>query len=348
MAEAVKTRADASGSEDAAASAGLDAGAPQDVRVDVTSIEKQLAELWRAEKSDKNTAITKAALWNVVAHTWSSQEHARAAEVLAKASALVPQRTIVVEADPRGDAGIASWISANCHLIGGGQQVCSEEISIVASGEQVHHVAPLVSALLLPDMPVAVWWVGDLPDAQHEYAETLLEPADRLIVDSAHFSGAADLDLVLRIAEQTTTAPADLNWARIEEWRAATASLFDPPAMRERLTAIKSVRVTGARFQALLYAGWLVAQSGHEPTIEFASEDGEEGIRSVELHFDDVPPAMIRRDHAHGAVIASGTVDCVARSLAHDTEDLIVRLLKRPEADRVFLKALKVARRLAS
>lgn len=316
------------------------------VTADVASIEKQLAELWRAEKQDKDGAITKAALWNVVAHTWSSQEHARAAEVLAKASAAVPQRTIVVEADPRGDASIASWISANCHLTGGGQ-VCSEEIAIVASGEQVHHVAPLVSALLLPDMPVAVWWLGDLPDSHHEYAETLLEHADRLIVDSSHFSGAPDYELVLRIAEQTTTAPADLNWARIEEWRAATASLFDPPAMRERLTAIQRVRVTGSRSEGLLYAAWLIAQSGHEPAIEL--EDGEGGIRGIEIHFDDATaPAIIRRDHAHGAVIASGSLDCVARPLAHDTEDLIVRLLKRPEADRVYLKALKIARRLAA
>ncbi|HYH07836.1 MAG TPA: glucose-6-phosphate dehydrogenase assembly protein OpcA [Thermoanaerobaculia bacterium] len=333
----------------------------QDVRVDVASIEKQLAELWRAEKSEKDGAITRAALWNVVAHTWSSQQHAHAAEVLAKASASVPQRTIVVEADPRGDAGIASWISANCHLIGGGRQVCSEEIAIVASGEQVHHVAPLVNALLLPDMPVAVWWLGDLPDAHHEYAETLLEPADRLIVDSSHFSGAPDLDLVLRIAEQTTTAPADLNWARIEEWRAATASLFDPPSMRNWLQAIRGVRVSsggdasfGASSEGLLYVAWLTAQSGVEVQFELASAGGENGIRSIELRFEDGSLATVRRDHGSGAVIASAegnetpSLDCVTRSLAHDTDDLIVRLLKRPEADRVYLKALKVARRLAA
>jgi glucose-6-phosphate dehydrogenase assembly protein OpcA len=139
----------------------------------------------------------------------------------------VPQRTIVIQADPRGDDGMSSWISANCHLIGGGRQVCSEEVSIAASGDRVDHVPPLVSALLLPDMPVAVWWIGDLP-RELRYAELLLDPADRLIFDSAHFDGREDLDFVARIAENTTTAPADLNWARIEEWRAATAGLFDP------------------------------------------------------------------------------------------------------------------------
>ena len=331
-----------------------------DLRVDVASIEKQLAGLWRAEKQDGEKAVTKAALWNVVAHTWSSEQHTHATEILARASASVPQRTIVVQADPEGSANIASWISANCHLIGGGRQVCSEEVSIVASGDHVDHVPPLVSALLLPDMPVAVWWIGDLPRDTHAYAETLLEPADRLIYDSAHFEGSADLDLVCRIAETTTTAPADLNWARIEEWRAATASLFDPLPMRQRLESIRTVRVYsggddsfGATSEALLYVAWLQAQTGRELRYEFVSEGNDDGIIAVEIQFKDFAIAVLRGDRERGVVVANSdgsetALDCVTRSLARKPEDLIVRLLKRPEADRVYLKSLRIARQLAS
>lgn len=327
-----------------------------DVRVDVTSIEKQLAELWRAEKSDNGDAVTRAALWNVVAHTWNAPHHAHATEVLAKASASVPQRTIVVQSDPRGDAGISSWISANCHLIGGGRQVCSEEISIVAAGERVHHVAPLLKALLLPDMPVAVWWLGDLPSGHHDYAETLLDPADRLIVDSSHFNAADDLELVWRIAEKTTTAPADLNWARLEEWRGATATLFDPPRMREKMQSIRNIRIVaggdgtfGPRAAAVLYASWLIVQSGAQAELEIRDEGDAPGIRGIELQFEDGSQAVIRREREGGAVVAHSEtrLDCIARTLAHATEDLIVRLLKRPEADRVYLRALKLARTLS-
>src|SRR5438876_3190702 len=128
-----------------------------DIRVDVTAIEKSLSELWRSEKKEGDYAVTRAALWNVVAHTSSSEHHAQASETLCRASAAVPQRTIVVRANPAADADLASWISANCHRIGGGQQVCSEEICIVAGGEYIHRVPPVVNALLIPDMPVAVW-----------------------------------------------------------------------------------------------------------------------------------------------------------------------------------------------
>lgn len=330
-----------------------------DRKVDVASIERQLAELWRAEKQEGERAVTRAALWNVVAHTWTPAQHARATEVLARASARVPQRTIVIEADPNGSHDIASWISANCHLVGGGRQVCSEEVVIVAAGERVDHVPPLVNALLLPDMPVAVWWLGDLPDAHQVYAETLLEPADRLIVDSSHFDSARDLELVSRIGEQTTTAPADLNWARLDEWRAATAGLFDPPPMLERLSSIRKLRVFsggddsfGARAEGLLYVAWMRAQTGEEISFELASRGEEPGICEVEIHFDH-SVAMIRQERERGVVVASAdgvetSVDCITRSLARETEDLIVRLLKKPELDRVYLKTLKVARGLAA
>src|SRR6266550_5335121 len=206
----------------------------EDVKVDSASIEQTLAELWRTEKRDDEHAVTRAALWNVVAHSGTPEDHTHASEMLSKASISVPQRTIVVRADPSAPPEMTSWISANCHLLGAGKQVCSEEIAIVAGGDRVARVPPLVSALLIPDMPVAVWWLGDLPHENPEYVEAFLEPADRLIVDSSFFDNPADLELVAGVAKKTITAPADLNWIRLEEWRVATASLFDPPPMRTK------------------------------------------------------------------------------------------------------------------
>jgi glucose-6-phosphate dehydrogenase assembly protein OpcA len=326
-------------------------------KVDVAAIERQLAELWRAEKHDSERAVTRAALWNVVAHTWSASAHARVTEVLSRASAQVPQRTIVVEANPAGSDDIASWISTNCHMIGGGRQVCSEEIVIVAAGERVDHVPPVVNALLLPDMPVAVWWVGDLPNARRQYVDTLLDPADRLIVDSAHFDSAADLELVSRVGEETTTAPADLNWARLDEWRLATAALFDP--MLPRLGEIRRLRVIsggddsfGARSEGFLYVAWMCTQTDVEIPFELVSGGHQPGICEVEIHFDDFS-ATVHQERDRGVVVAKAdgierAIDCIARSLAREEEDLIVRLLKRPEADRVYLKTLKAARRLVA
>jgi len=339
----------------------------QDVHVDVNAIEKSLSDLWRGEKKEGDHAVTRAALWNVVAHTSSSDQHAMASETLGRASASVPQRTIVVRANPAGEPELTSWISANCHRIGGGQQVCSEEIAIVAGGAYIHRVPPVVNALLIPDMPVAVWWIGDLPSEHESYVESLLEPADRLVVDSVHFDSPADLALVSRVAEQTTTAPADLNWVRLEEWRVAAASVFDPPQMRQRLRSIRSVRVVavaqsaffGEAVESLLFAAWLTAQAGRigsEETIDYRFErrEGGEagGVGAVEIGFQDGSSASIMRDRERGVLVANvdGMVsvpESVTRSLHQNTDELIVRQLKRSDSDRVLVKTLAVAVELA-
>lgn len=331
-----------------------------DVRVNAHTIEKRLADIWRDEQETEEKPVTRAALWNVVAHTWTGEQQALASATLGRASASVPQRTIVIRADPGGAGEMQSWISANCHLMGGGdQQVCSEEVSIVATGERMHHVPPLVKSLLLPDMPVAVWWLGELPHEHAQYVESLLEPADRLIVDSSQFDSAAEFDLISRIGSQTTTAPADLNWARIEEWRAATAMLFDPPSMRPRLRQIEKVRVMsgggtsfGEQSEAILYVSWLEAQLRVNLAFELIHEDAGPGIAAIEIQFRESGSATIRGDRERGVVVANidgteSTLDCITRTLARGEEDLIVRLLKRPEADQVYVKALRIARRVA-
>ena len=333
----------------------------EDVPVNALTIEKRLADIWREEGEEHDDAVTRAALWNVVAHTWNADHHSFATQILGRASASVPQRAIVIRADPHPENDeLSSWISTNCHMISGGRQVCSEEVAIIAAGERVAHVPPLVASLLLPDMPVAVWWVGDLPSEQPKYVETLLDPADRLIVDSSQFDTADDFALVARIADKTVTAPADLSWARIDEWRAATAALFDPPQKRALLRNIRDVRVVsgggaslGERSEAVLYAAWIEAQTEREVRCEFASEGMEPGIASIDIRFESGSSATVRVDRERSVVIAASdgmeiSVDCIARAGTREVEDLIVRLLKRPEADRVYVKALHVAARIAA
>lgn len=335
----------------------------EEVRVDYASIEKSLAELWRGENREGSEhAVTRAALWNVVAHTWRPADHSEASQTLSRAAASVPQRTIVVRAEPDAPPDIASWISANCHMIGREKQVCSEEVAIVASGDRVQRVPPLVNALLIPDMPVAVWWIGDLPNEHHSYVDRLLEPADRLIVDSSHFDSPDDLALVWRIAEETTTAPADLNWVRLEDWRAATAAIFDPGPMRSRLRRIREVRVCattsrntfGDSAESFLYAAWLTQSAETQPSYRFDTDRGRDtgSLSRVDITFEDATTAAIIHDEERNVLTATvdgvtRVMESVTRTLSRSTDNLIVRQLKRADADRVFVRVLPLATELA-
>jgi len=336
----------------------------EEIDVPVDGIEKALAQLWRAESDAARAPVTRAALWNVVAHTDNDPDRRLASHVLAEVAVYVPQRTIVIQASSGTDSALSSAISANCHSAGGGQ-VCSEEIFVTAGGDRVHHLPPLVQALLLPDMPVATWWLGDLPDDEH-YVSVLLESSDRLIVDSVSFDSVDDLQLVRKIAEGTNTSPSDLNWTRLEEWRLATASVFDHPEMKPRLRSIASVRVVmvtsgtgllGERIESIYYSAWLNTQLGDakgELRIPcfFGETSGTTDVGSiqfVEITFQDGTKAEIRKEagsltsSVYGVSQAAPTV---TRALDRGIPDLIIRKLARPD-DSVFCRVLPMAMILA-
>ncbi|MGA7613806.1 MAG: glucose-6-phosphate dehydrogenase assembly protein OpcA [Thermoanaerobaculia bacterium] len=346
----------------------------EDLRVDVSAIEKNLSALWREEWED-DAAAMRAALWNVVAHTSDDSARGTASETLSSASVRVPQRSIVVCATPHSDPMMDAWITANCHLVRDGGRVCSEEISIRAGGSRVRHVPPLVNALLVPEMPVATWWLGDLPSENESYLKALFEPVDRLIVDSADFDDISDIRFVGRMGIESNTSLADLNWARLDEWREATASIFDPPHMRQRLRMVRRIRVVtgvsgrdyfGEDVAALLYLAWLIAQTGMrvetDGTAHGASgavrlelerqRSGQRGILFVEIRFDDESSVTVERHEESGRLVThvAGIAQCIGSvtpSQPVRLEDLVVRELARSAGDEVFHRALPVAVEIA-
>ena len=335
----------------------------EDVSVDVAAIERSLSEVWREQSGVSGEPVTRAALWNVVAHTSTDDEKMHATQTLGVASASVPQRSIVIRSSRDGEDELSSWIGANCHLVSGARQVCSEEISIVAGGKRVRHVPSLMHALLIPDMPVAAWWLGDLPDDDSDYVSAILEPADRLVVDSSHFDHVDDLRLVRRLAEGSSTTPADLNWLRLEDWRIATASMFDPQPMRERLGRVSSVKIVagesrsrlfGGRVEALYFAAWLSSRLDHHADAGGMFSDrgaigydfqmvkpGSEGLLHVEIGFESGGRVLVERHDDRAAIIAS--TESIPQPLSTVTThgvkgetDLIVRQLSQRDRDPVF------------
>lgn len=349
----------------------------EDQQVDLQAIEKSLMALWRSESEDPDQGVTRAACWNVVAHCENDKDKTRASEILNRASATVPQRTIIVRSNLSGNPEISAWIGANCSMQSGHKQVCSEEITIVAGGERIFHVPPLVDALLIPELPVAAWWIGELPHDREDYVTQLLAPANRLILDSACFDTVDDLVLFSKLCANSNTFPADLNWERLEEWRLATASVFDPPFMRPKLQAFRSVRIVsatsdealfGETVESFYYAAWLVVQlgfkldregfvHGNEGRVDFRFERRRQtsdvgAVSAVEIQFSDGSSLRLERNRAQGTikVDVEGIPDSAAtvtRLMARDTLQLIVRQLSHAADDQIFRKLLPHATTLA-
>src|SRR5205823_3808166 len=91
------------------------------------------------------------------------EEHARrAARSIADLALRHPSRAIVVLADRGARDGTQKRIEMHCRLpiADGARLVCYEQILVRARGDADDRLASAVIPLLVPDLPVFLWWTG--------------------------------------------------------------------------------------------------------------------------------------------------------------------------------------------
>jgi glucose-6-phosphate dehydrogenase assembly protein OpcA len=167
-------------------------------------------------------------------------------------------------------------------------------------GDFDERVASVVIPLLVPDLPVFLWWTGTPPsDARH--LDDLVTLADRFIIDSADFARPDHtLPEVARLARHRV-AITDLNWARLTHWRELIAQFFDVPTWRPFLDGITGIRAGFAvdmdgrdihPSQALLLLAWLSSRLGWRPVEALAPS--EAGGLLFRMGRADGAPIMVR------------------------------------------------------
>jgi len=183
--------------------------------------------------------------------------------------------------------------------------VCAEQITIHAEGPPATHLESLAGPLLIPDLPVFLWYPGAFSPRSPEFA-AMAELADRVIVDSA---ASEDHETCLReitalVEDPATPALGDLQWVGLSPWRSLLADTFGAPERAGELERIERVEILyapGGENRALLLLGWLASTLEWKPeraesndggqTLEFSGPSG--GI-TVGLSSDS-PDARLRR-----------------------------------------------------
>jgi glucose-6-phosphate dehydrogenase assembly protein OpcA len=61
--------------------------------------------------------------------------------------------------------------------------VCGEQVTIVAAGAAVDTAASAIEPLVVPDVPVFLWW-KDIPHEEDKLFNRLVELTDRVVIDS--------------------------------------------------------------------------------------------------------------------------------------------------------------------
>ena len=244
--------------------------------VDVGTIEHELTQLWKAAAEDTlgGQPVVRACVLNLVAYASSQAVADHIDELVSQVSGRHPSRSIVMLAEPGArSSGLQASISAHCRIAPeGGKQVCSEQITLRASGRAVDELHGTVLPLLVPDLPVFLWWHDELPPTGHLFRE-LLDACDRLVVDSGDFAPKHAERALLglqRVVEEGGAAVADLNWSRLNPWRELVAQFFDAAHGRQYLDRLDRIEVEVASRQGresrlaegLLLVGWLASRLG--------------------------------------------------------------------------------------
>ena len=302
----------------------------------VLALERELARVRReraAHAREHVATVARAAVLNIVVIARRQVHALRAAETVATLAMRHPSRAIVVLGDAREEG------------------------------------PPGISPLLVPDLPLFLWWT-ETPDVDRPYVRDLLALAQRLIVDSADFARPERTlpRLATACVVDRRCALTDLNWARLTTWRELLVQFFDVPAWRQLLEDIEGVRVSFAvdadgreihPSQALLLVGWLASRLGWRASdrispseagghlFDLARADGSRIPIRLRPRFErglsegDVSGIRIdaRRDgrHTQFRIHRDGGRWCAAATVSVDDEIVSERIVPLPATDVVEL-----------
>ncbi|HET6372416.1 MAG TPA: glucose-6-phosphate dehydrogenase assembly protein OpcA [Candidatus Polarisedimenticolia bacterium] len=367
----------------------LSSGRP--VAIDIDAIERELAALWKMAsqpgEGETSSPLVHACLLNLVVVCDGLDEVCRISKIIAEVTRMRPSRVLLAVTDASQPGGyLNATVTAHCAYTPGagkGKQVCCEEISLAASADRVERLPGAVLRLLLPDLPVVLWFPAD-PDLTSPNAKRLIAASDRLVVDSRRFT-----DVAARVCELAPlhAVVSDLGWHRLRGWRELTAGVFDSPAFAAHPARLETIKVeylgmdTGnhaAAAEALLLGAWAASQLGWhlEPggtpaksgalSFELLRPEGSAGRLTLEGHPPDTGggPAgrvvsltleskdavfLVQRAESSETLSLSITIPdaCglprAARAVERDEATLLCRCLETSGRDEVYERTLHLA-----
>ena len=274
------------------------------------SVEQIEHELGQLRMNEDGSLGLRASVLNLIAV--ADEDDAQSiTESVSKLANQYPSRAIVLISDPDGERDLDIQLSAFCALRGGsGAQVCAEQITVHASGPPAKHLESFAGPLLVPDIPVFLWYPGVFSSSSPEF--TNVAPlADRIILnsDASGDSESSLKDLAGLLDKPEMPAIGDIQWVALSPWRSLVAEMFSARERAKELDKISKIEILhtpDGESRALLLLGWLASALGWELEDSDVTDGGREvefsgssGNVTVEMS-DDSPDARLRRVRLHG------------------------------------------------
>ncbi|MDE3101802.1 MAG: glucose-6-phosphate dehydrogenase assembly protein OpcA [Chloroflexota bacterium] len=308
----------------------------------LAALEGDLARVRRGRSAhvrEQVATVARAAVVNIVVVAVREMHARRAARTVSGLAMRHPSRAIIVLSDRAAvpDAPPRIDLYAQIPAIDRSAMVSYEQILVSASGRATDRLVSVVVPLLVPDLPVFLWWT-DAPPIGARHFEELVAISDRLVVDSADFARPEEtlpeLSHVCSLGARRCGLT-DLNWGRVTCWRELVTQLFDVPAWRPWLDRVDGIRIAfgvdadGRQVhpsQALLLVGWLASRLGWTAAEPISPSEAGGYLFAVRRRDGEVVRVRIRPRYALG--MGAGDVVAVrieASDGAHRAEFAVTR-----------------------
>jgi glucose-6-phosphate dehydrogenase assembly protein OpcA len=243
------------------------------------------------KKTPIDPGVSQACLSNLVIFTEELEDLDKINQTVSAFVVKHPCRVILILAQPRApESRLEAESTPRTFTSASGKRAIYEQITLRASGASVRELAGALQPLLVPDLPIYVWWRGVFLH-QRALVEQVLTFADRFIYDGAnwtnlHFTVLQIADLMERYSQ--TVGFTNFNWSRLRPWRENTAGFFDVGMFDKDIWDIQRVRVEymalpgseeGFEYRALLFVAWMAAQ------LEWTPVRGTPGAQRAHLEF---------------------------------------------------------------
>jgi glucose-6-phosphate dehydrogenase assembly protein OpcA len=293
-------------------------------------IERELREVWKQmahpASGEREQAVMRACVLNLIIYSPDPENETAVTQTVADVSRNHPSRIFLLTSALSTTSDLDASVNALCHFQPGGRkQVCCEQIIIRSTQKGAPLVPGIVRPLLIPDLPVILWWRSDL-EVNHALFQNLLDASTRLVFDSSIGSkDIADLAAFIK-REQQWTAFSDFSWAQLTPWRVLISGFFDLPDCRDSLNRIERVALeySGDTIppQVHLIIGWLGSRLKWERnrvTTEIARNQTQfQGLVSLKIYIGGTTPGFVRVDRSDNYLQLSSSFEDILRA-GHST-----------------------------
>jgi glucose-6-phosphate dehydrogenase assembly protein OpcA len=312
-----------------------------------------LPELRR--KASGHEAGTRTAVMTLVMVTRGDDDAEDYATSVRSLGAHHPCRFVLLRPEPDStpviDATARLWRAEPTK--GEGHAVFLEELRLRIGGQGASHLASIVGPFVLADLPVVMWFPGQVPDP----ADPLLRLASAVVVDTRDIGpGAAEIAHSYRtLLELANHQPVvDLSWVRLQPWRELLAGLFEPDHNRRFLLGVTHAEVRGKPGPRHMLGGWLMAQLDlRARELDLTDSKHVDIALDSEYHGEQGTFQVSRDGNARAvwakAVLSGGVSHSQALPLPDDSlTSALAAAVSNLSADRVWERALAAAAALAS